>query len=611
MKKPALVLLFSFAAALAACGGGGGSTPPTGGGTPTPLVSATPTPTPTPASTNSGAPVPTPMAGTAASLAGPNLAPNGGYLPTDVANALDFPVQHGWDGTGQTIAIVIDSDVPRSDIAAYLAANKLPSSTSRITTIAVSPLPAPTVVPTNGAQDEATLDVETVAGLAPGANIRIYEMADLSDTSITNAYSKIISDGVAFLVNSSFGGCEGPPYTPFPEDPVIASGASKGIAWFASAGDQGNVCGQTTKGADEVGASWPASNPNVIGVGGNESDYTQPGGSLTSPKVWNDKTCGSQCAGGGGVSQLYLPAPAFQTPVLSGACTSPPSGAPCTASARNTPDFSLPAEFVSIYENGTWAALNGTSWSSPEAAALFSELYQYCGASGGGISGVTTIPGIPYYVFEQNPNAFIDINQGTDEYSTDTPFYAAVAGYDDAGGLGVPKGGGFIQIACPNRAPASGLTRTRMSMASVAMEFPQHSTAYTVDVTPRVNDISDLGVRDGNAPTGVQIVVQPDAAASNEAAVVSALQSGGFTITQTFSDHLVVNAVAPSSTVEQFFRTRMHDVSQGRYGVRYLPTTQIVVPASIAPYTARVTLDNVIRYHHLSERVPPFMPALP
>jgi hypothetical protein len=60
---------------------------------------------------------------------------------------------------------------------------------------------------------------------------------------------------------------------------------------------------------------------------------------------------------------------------------------------------------------------------------------------------------------------------------------------------------------------------------------------------------------------------------------------------------LVVDAVAPAGYVNRYFRTSLHNVAQGRYGLRYLPATQIVVPAAIAPYVAGVSLDNVVRFH--------------
>jgi len=79
-----------------------------------------------------------------------------------------------------------------------------------------------------------------------------------------------------------------------------------------------------------------------------------------------------------------------------------------------------------------------------------------------------------------------------------------------------------------------------------------------------------------------------------EQTVVGILRSAGFTIVQTFADHLVVDAQAPSSVVEQFFATQLHNVFQGAYGTHYAPSTAFVVPASLAHYVAGVTLDTLV-----------------
>lgn len=594
MKRTPLILLFSFSLLLAACGGGGGGgggvVPNGGGGTPTPTPAGTATPTPvataTPTPTSTPTPVPTatptPIPGAGQALSGPRTHLNS-WGPPAIAQDLDFPVQHSNDGTGQTIAVVIDSDVSRADLNSFFQYFQIPTTARTITTVPVSPLTAPGVV--SGSNVEASLDVETVAGLAPGANIIIYQIKDLTDPNLVNAYNQIISDGKAFIVNSSFGGCE---YPNSAVDPVLQAASQKGIALMFSAGDSGNVCDNTTT-PMTVGPGYPADNPNVLGIGGNE---TLAGTSLTNSAVWNDTTCaggggsGSQCASGGGVSAIY-PLPSYQSGL---------AGATSTTH-RNEPDFSMPAEDVATYYNGGWHTLLGTSWSAPEAAALFAELYQYCHANGGGISGVTNPATIPYYVASQSQsNNYTDITSGNDQFNGLSPFYTATAGYDDASGFGVPKGWAFTQTACPGGSPAGGLVRTAMSTMSMAAARPAQD--LTLDVTPHIWGLADEGARTNSEPTSIQFVVTPNGdAAVGEAAIVSALQNAGFTITKRFSNHLVVDAAAPTPVVNQFFRTSIHNVMQGRFGQRYLPVTQIVVPASIAPYVAGVSLDNVVKYH--------------
>ncbi|HET9096873.1 MAG TPA: protease pro-enzyme activation domain-containing protein [Candidatus Baltobacteraceae bacterium] len=554
MTKPSLGLVLFFALGLAACAGGGagtgGGVMPSGGG-------PTPTPTPPPPAAS-----PTPAVGPGAALSGAATY-KGGWAPFGIANGLDFPVQHGWNGSGQNVAIVIDSDVSRSVVQTFLTQFGL--TMPNITTVSVD---GSSGIATNGDQTEAYLDVETIAGLAPGAHIYIYQIADLSDSSIAKAYSKIDSDGIAKIANSSFGGCEAPN---LPEDPFIASGAQAGITYVASAGDSGNVC----DGASQVGASWPASNPNAVAAGGTETRIST-GYPIDSATVWNDTSCSgtpAQCAAGGGVSSIYR-LPAYQSG-LAGASSS---------SYRNEPDISMPAEDV-VVDDGSWGLVNGTSWSSPEYAALIAELYQYCHVS----SGIANPVNIPYYVASHAPAAYIDVTKGNDQFQGTTPFYTAAAGYDNASGFGVPLGMAFANTACPGGTKASGLL-ARAAMSAVP-ESQTLAANTPIDVMPRVSGLVDRGRRSAGAMTGVQIVLASD---GDRARVEAAFERAGFTIDRRYSYVQIVQAQAPSAAVERFFRTQLHDVSQSRYGTRYMPATQIALPASVAPYAQAVSLDNVV-----------------
>ena len=64
------------------------------------------------------------------------------------------------------------------------------------------------------------------------------------------------------------------------------------------------------------------------------------------------------------------------------------------------------------------------------------------------------------------------------------------------------------------------------------------------------------------------------------------LQRAGFTVTQRFANRTIVDATAPSSTVEGFFATEMHTVQQGKYGTRFANLKPATVPASIASYAS-------------------------
>src|SRR5579884_3608514 len=82
--------------------------------------------------------------------------------------------------------------------------------------------------------------------------------------------------------------------------------------------------------------------------------------------------------------------------------------------------------------------------------------------------------------------------------------------------------------------------------------------------------------------------------AQQEQSVISALKAAGFTITQRFPNRTIVDATAPSSTVERFFSTEMHSVNQGKYGQRYANLKPATVPSSISPYVLTASLSNVV-----------------
>jgi hypothetical protein len=508
-------------------------------------------------------------AGPGTALAGPTYGGDGvGYTPTVVANQLQYPVQQGYDGTGETVAIVIDSTVNPTDISFYLSYNDTPSRPRSLTTELVDGGSSGIT----GDEGEADLDQQTIAGLAPGANVIIYNIPSLDSSYTTDAYNQILSDGKAKIVNSSFGGCE---YGGMAgEDAIFAAGAEEGVAFVSSSGDAGNECYNGSP--YTFGVNFPSSDPNVTSAGGNETFPVNNVYNLLNPVVWNDSYFGSQAAGGGGVSQ-YWPTPGYQQG-LAGALSQ---------TFRNVPDISMPAIDTALYQEGVWYIAEGTSWSSPEYAALLAEVYEYCGTA---LENPVTVP---YYVYRAaGYTAFLDVTSGNDQFEGTTPYYTAAAGYDNASGIGVPYGVPFAEAACPSSQPAAALQRPR---SALSLAVHRAATPLVVDVTPRVQGLVDQGRRASSAQTRIQIVLLRTATLANDdQSVIQTLQNAGFTIAKTFSNHLVVDAEAPSATVERFFGTQMHDVLQGRYGTHYLPAAAVTVPPSISPYTAGVTLDDVI-----------------
>ena len=524
-----------------------------GGIVPTPVPSSTPVPT-TPT------PNPTPQPGTGTSLTGPLTGPGGAWGPVAVANALEYPVQSGFNGAGQTVAIIMDAYPSSTDLAAYQTYFEIPQTGRSILTESVDGGPdgSDTAV-------EVTLDTETIAGLAPGANIVIYGIPALSARAFNDALDQIMSDGIASVVNYSASGCE---YANMSAtDATLSQASTLGIAVMASAGDRGNECG--ADGLYYVGVGYPASDPYAVGVGGTE---TQPPFTLTSSTAWNDTNCSAgQCATGGGISQ-YWPTPPYQVGVAGASQT-----------YRTVPDVAMPAEYTAVYVSGAWRALVGTSWSAPAFAALQVEANEYCNAQ------FQLPPNNSYYVRGTTPAAFIDVVSGNNQFDGQTPHYSAGPGFDAVSGNGVPYGMPFAETLCPNRVPAAARRAFDVNRAPLPQTFTAHIPA------PTLRGLTDQGERSASAAMEIQLVMRPGSAvASNEAQTIAALRSAGFTIVQQFANHLIVDAQAPTSVVESYFSTTIHTVSQPRYANEYTPVTAATIPSALAPYVAGVVLDNVV-----------------
>jgi subtilase family serine protease len=307
----------------------------------------------------------------------------GPYITLDLKQAYEFPSDEETNGSGVTIGIVIDSPVSQADIDEYF---KLEGSKI-----------APNVVDdkidgggTYGGDGtgEATLDVQQSAGIAPGAGVTMYDIPELSDQDIYDAYSAVAKNDDVQVVNSSFGGCElafnsasgKKALNSF--DAVFKQGLSEGITWVAASGDQAAmVCGTKW---NARGVSWPAVSVYVLGVGGTNLTTSFRKKSYNSTYVHEDEYAdikpsnGADYWGsGGGYSKLYK-RPTWQKGFVSNAGRGVPdvavhmggegfssAGKTCDAQKCNLDDSS---DFEYVEGNLTNAI--GTSAASPDFVGL-------------------------------------------------------------------------------------------------------------------------------------------------------------------------------------------------------------------------------------------------
>ena len=514
-------------------------------------------------------------------LTNTNVAGIANWSPFDIATSFQFPVQSGYDGTGITIAIVIDGIPAQTDLTQYWS-NFAITRRGSFSEESVDG-------GTTAGSDEATLDTETISGLAPGANVIIYDIPSLSGQQVIDAYNQILSDGKANVVSSSFGGCEyaGVDST---EAPIFAQMAAQGIAAVASSGDVGNECfSGGTSNPYTVGVGYPASDPNVIGVGGMEAPYSGSPPSPIGSSLWNDcptpTTTPQNCMGSGGISGnsttgfAGFPIPQYQTAIAGS------NGA--SASLRNVPDVSMPADNDLMRYLNSWYSGAGTSWSAPQVAAMVAEIYQYCG-----VNAIEDAPQMFYTAFARDGYTdFIDVTSGNNSFMGTTPSFTAGTGYDNVSGIGAPLGMPIAQRICPGNSP---MLVQRAPRLNVPLDRLASATPRTLNNVIRTT-AADAGPRSANSITTVQFVLRDTPTlAEDENRLVGVLQSAGFTITQRFSDHLVVDATAPNWLVERYFQTQLHNFDQGADGIRFANVLPDTLPASIAPYINGVLTNNLV-----------------
>ncbi len=151
--------------------------------------------------------------------------------------------------------------------------------------------------------------------------------------------------------------------------------------------------------------------------------------------------------------------------------------------------------------------------------------------------------------------------------------------------------------------PMISIPKTYGALAFTDMGRRSATAPVNVTLTLRYNNQAQLDqfVASQSAPGAVRHFLTP-AAFNNEYAptvqqeqsVETALQRAGFTVTHTYPNRTIVDASAPSATVERFFSTQMHTVMQGKYGQRYANLTPATVPSAIASYIRAASLSDVV-----------------
>jgi uncharacterized protein (TIGR03437 family) len=365
--------------------------------------------------------------------------------PEDVATIYNLAPLYaaGFDGTGQTIAVLGQTDINLADIRAFRKRFNLPDNDPRVVLFGTDPGFSAADEP------EADLDLEWAGAIARNAEI-VY----VNSTDVISSLFYAIDNNLAPVISLSYGGCEAE-NTPDLRNFAQQANA-QGITWVNSSGDSGaagcdfsSPTPQATKGNV---VSYPASIPEVTAIGGttlNEgtSKYwaatnTQGGGSALGyipETAWNDSKSRNELAAGGGGASVFYPKPFWQSA----------PGVP-NDGARDIPDISFAASpdhdgYLAQTQGGP-AIFGGTSVGTPVFAGLVGILNQYLVAKGTLTQpGLGNVNPVLYRLAQSAPFVYHDVltgdirepcAQGTPDCVNGFLGYSAGPGYDLATGLG-------------------------------------------------------------------------------------------------------------------------------------------------------------------------------
>ncbi|HSZ07555.1 MAG TPA: Ig-like domain repeat protein [Steroidobacteraceae bacterium] len=199
-------------------------------------------------------------------------------VPYDLATIYNIKAlwDAGIDGTGQTIAIVSNSDINPADIDYFRTTFGLPAKKLNVVYYGVNP-------GMNNDEDEADLDVQWAGAVAKNATIDLVVAADSSTSpGIDAAAEYIINNNLASILNVSYGGCEYLLGTAANQyyNQIWQQAAAQGITVVVAAGDSGSaVCDREVQYAlYGLAVSGLASTPYNVAVGGTDfrSSYLAP-----------------------------------------------------------------------------------------------------------------------------------------------------------------------------------------------------------------------------------------------------------------------------------------------------------------------------------------------
>ncbi len=535
---------------------------------------------------------------------GKNSGPH--YLtPKDVGTIYDINAAYnaGYTGSGQTIVVVGQSEIAKSDIEAFQTAAGL--TVKDPNQILVPGSGTATVV--SGDEAESDLDVEYAGGIAPGATIDFVYTGNNGNDNVYDSLQYAVDNKLGSVISMSYGTCEteltAGSYATL--DAIVEQGASQGQSILAASGDTGSTAcydptgssGLTTTQQRALAVNYPASSAYATGIGGTEfpsadvatsnstywqsssgSDVVGSALSYIPEQAWNDDsaTIGNQfgaqyaLSSGGGGTSTFTARPSWQT------------GVPGLASGskRLVPDVSLSSSadnagyLYCTSDQSSWATSQkascnkgfrdssstdltiggGTSFATPIFAGLLAIVNQKTNASGLGLVNGTL------YTLAANAGtyatAFHDVATGSNKCTAGTSYcstagagsYAAGTGYDEATGLGSVDFNNLLTAWPGGSGTTLDGTTTTVSPATAT---PASGASDVITITVASSSTAITAVPTGSVTVTVDGTAQPALPLTNGSATYtfSSTTAAAHVIVASYSGDATFAASTGSATV--------------------------------------------------------------
>ncbi len=380
-----------------------------------------------------------------------------GLFPNQILSAYGIAQLQsgGLQGQGVGLAILGEAPTPINDVTAYRTCFGFPGTALQI----------------HGASNikpilESSLDAMTVAMVAPKLSRLELWVKALGKTDPQGAL-ELLADPLQATKNGtplpnvisiSYGVCEATvaPYTAARTlfNRQAAATAALGITIVVAAGDSGSSscahgvpASQLTSFDKQQSASWPATSPWVLAVGGTNLTLT-PANTIQSSGVWNDTEYPppyeQAAAGGGGVS-TFEKRPWWQPAI------------PSQSTYRMVPDvaaFADPSPGYAIIcshevqgcgpsAGQTISYVGGTSAATPLVAGMIALWDQQAKQSG--LPNPGFVPPLLYSIAQHSPGSFLDVTTGGNAVFNGVSCCTAGPGFDLASGLGSPLANQIVQ----------------------------------------------------------------------------------------------------------------------------------------------------------------------